>query len=55
MNWIIENLANIGIISALVLMVALIVVKLIKDKKSGKGGCGCGCGECAMKEFCHKK
>jgi len=32
--------------AALVVIVALIIRKMIKDKKAGKSSCGCNCGEC---------
>ena len=31
-----------------------IAVTLIRDKKSGKGGCGCGCESCALHGKCGK-
>lgn len=32
---------------------AAIVVRIIVNKKNGKGSCSCGCGGCAMKDSCH--
>ena len=45
------------LIVALVLaaLVASILVRLVKNKKSGKSSCGCGCSSCAMDGSCHKK
>ncbi len=37
----------------LVAIVALIVMKLIHDKKEGKSSCRCGCQNCAMNGKCH--
>lgn len=34
-------------------IVALIVMRLIHDKKEGKSSCGCGCQNCAMNGKCH--
>lgn len=34
-------------------VVALIIGKMVKDKKSGKGGCGCGCSSCPSAGICH--
>ncbi len=45
-------IATIIISVLLIAVVALIIAKLIKDKKSGKGGCGCGCENCAMSKIC---
>ena len=36
-------------------IIALIVVKMISDKKRGKTSCGCGCDSCGAKDACHKK
>ena len=36
----------------LLLIVGAIVVKMIKDKKSGKSGCSCG-GDCSCCKGCH--
>ena len=43
---IIVALIIIGIVSA-------IIIKMIKDKKSGKSSCGCNCGCCPNSSACH--
>lgn len=43
--WLSQNLATIIISALLLLIVALILRKLWKNRKSG-GACGCGCGDC---------
>ena len=48
-----ENLSTILITAALAAVVALIVVKMIKDKKKGKTSCGCSCTGCAGASICH--
>ena len=53
LNWIVNNLATILISLGLLLIVAAIVVKLVKDKKKGKSSCGCNCDYCAMAGSCH--
>ncbi|MBO5204180.1 MAG: FeoB-associated Cys-rich membrane protein [Clostridia bacterium] len=50
-----EYIPSIIICVILVAVVALIIRKMIKDKKKGKSGCGCGCDACAMKGNCHPK
>ncbi len=45
------NAATIVISLVLLAAVCLIVRKLVKDKKSGKGGCSCG-GNCAACGAC---
>lgn len=37
---------------ALVLILAAIAWKMIKDKKAGKGSCSCG-GDCSKCSHCH--
>lgn len=39
----------------LVVIVALIIYKQVKNKKEGKTSCSCGCSGCAMSSVCHKK
>ncbi|MBP5491813.1 MAG: FeoB-associated Cys-rich membrane protein [Clostridiales bacterium] len=55
MNWILENLGTIVISAVLLLIVALVVFTMIRNKKRGKSTCGCGCANCAAKDMCHKK
>ena len=45
--WIAENLATI--------LITLIILSLVKNKKKGKTSCGCNCAHCAMAGSCHKK
>lgn len=52
--WIAENIGTISVTAILVLVVALIVRKLVADKKKGKSSCGCNCAHCAMAGSCHK-
>ena len=54
MTWIINNIATIIISFMLVAIIALIVFKLVKDKKANKSSCGCNCAHCAMAHSCHK-
>ena len=43
-NWIVG--------AAVLLLVAAAIVKMVKDKKTGKGGCSCG-GDCSKCKHCH--
>ena len=47
-----QNYLTIIIIAVLVLMVALIIRSIVKDKKAGKNTCGA---HCANAGYCHKK
>ncbi len=49
-NW--QTLAVGGV---LLLIIALAVVKLVRDRKRGKSSCSCGCEGCANAEFCHSR
>ncbi len=42
----------VGIILAAV--IAVIVIKMLKDRKKGKSSCGCGCENCPSANMCHK-
>ena len=42
------------VLIALIVIVALIIVSMVKDKRSGKSTCGHGCQNCAMHGQCHK-
>ncbi|MBO5036902.1 MAG: FeoB-associated Cys-rich membrane protein [Clostridia bacterium] len=55
LDWLINNLGTIAVLVILAIIVTLIVIKLIKDKKQGRSSCGCGCQNCSMSEHCHKK
>ena len=51
--WLYENLGTIIISLVLIAIVALITIKLIKDKQKGKCACGHNCAHCAMCSCCH--
>ena len=50
--WLTANLGNIVVSLILICIVTAIIVKMIKDKKQGKGSCGCE--HCPMHGKCHK-
>ena len=51
--WISANIGTIIICAVLVLIVAAIIFKLVRDKRKGKSSCGCTCAHCAMSGTCH--
>ena len=53
LQWINENVGTILICMGLIVIVALIVRSLIRQKKQGKSSCGAGCAHCAMHGQCH--
>lgn len=52
MEFITQNMGTIAVLLVLAVIVGLVIFKMRKDKKAGKGSCGCGCGGCAMKDSC---
>lgn len=54
LSWLFVNWQSILVGSILLFGVVLIIRKLIRDKKRGKG-CGCGCEGCALSSQCHGK
>ncbi|MBR6120409.1 MAG: FeoB-associated Cys-rich membrane protein [Oscillospiraceae bacterium] len=62
LSWLQANLLTIVVGLILLLVVALIVRRLVLDKRAGKhicggscGSCGGGCGSCPMQGQCHGK
>lgn len=50
-----ENLSTIIIALAVAAVTASIIVRMIRNKKKGRGACSCGggCGGCSMTGICH--
>ena len=46
--WISTNIGNIVVTLALLVVVAAVIFKLIKDKKNGRSSCGGDCAHCGM-------
>ncbi len=55
LSWIINNIGTIVVALIICTIAAIIIVKMIKDKKKGKSSCGCGCSNCPMSGSCHHK
>ena len=55
-EWILNNIATIGVSLVVTGLVAAVVVKMLRDRKNGKSACNCGCAceGCSMKGMCHK-
>ncbi|MCR5846952.1 MAG: FeoB-associated Cys-rich membrane protein [Lachnospiraceae bacterium] len=54
-SWLLSNIWTIVISVVLLVIVSLIIVKLVKDRKNGRSSCGCGCEGCSMNGSCNKK
>lgn len=50
--WLAQNISTIIVAAVLILIVALIVKYLIKNKRQGKSSCGAGCAHCALHGKC---
>ena len=55
LNFITQNWGTLLISVVLIVLVALIVFKMRRDKKRGKSSCGCGCDNCPSSGMCHRK
>ena len=55
LNWFAANLGTILISLVLAVIVTLIVVYLLRQKKAGKSSCGANCAHCAMHGQCHER
>ena len=49
-----QNIGTIAVTLILAAVVAMIIIKLNKNKKIGRSSCGCGCGSCPHSELCHR-
>ena len=50
LSWLSDNLVNIALIAALVLIVALLIRVMVRDRRAGKAPCGGNCASCGA---CH--
>ncbi|MCI9444878.1 MAG: FeoB-associated Cys-rich membrane protein [Oscillospiraceae bacterium] len=51
--YIASHMGYIAVTLVLVLIVAAVIAGMVRDRRSGKGGCGCGCKGCANAPYCH--
>ena len=54
LDWFAANLGTSLISLVLLVIVSLIVVYLLRQKKAGKSSCGANCAHCAMHGQCHE-
>ena len=54
LDWLKSNIGTIVVSLALGSVIALVIVRMVKDKKKGRMSCGCGCTHCAMAGVCHR-
>ncbi|MCD7812257.1 MAG: FeoB-associated Cys-rich membrane protein [Ruminococcus sp.] len=48
-----ENIGTIIVGLIVFAIVALVVIKMVRDRKQGKSSCGCGCEHCQNSQSCH--
>lgn len=53
--YIVSHMGYIVVTLVLILIVAAVIFRMVRDKRSGKSGCGCGCSGCANAPYCHPK
>ena len=53
-NWLAENLGTILISIILIVLVAIIIRSVIRDKKMGRSTCGGSCASCKMCAACRQ-
>ncbi|MBD5150789.1 MAG: FeoB-associated Cys-rich membrane protein [Oscillibacter sp.] len=51
--YIVSHMGYIVVTLVLILIVAAVIGQMVREKKTGKGGCGCGCKGCANAPYCH--
>ena len=52
--WISANLVNIVLTAVIVLIVALLICVMVRDKRAGKSSCGGNCADCGACSACGK-
>lgn len=55
LNFIIANGSTLVVGLGVVVLLASVTIKLIRDKRSGKSSCGGGCAGCPCNGSCHTK
>jgi len=55
LEWIKGNFPTIFTAAVITALIVLAMIKLIKDKKTGKSSCGCCCDRCSSANICHRE
>ena len=55
MAWLTDNIGTIVVAAILVIIVALILRKMIRDRRAGRRNCSCGCEGCPGSASCGKR
>ena len=52
LSWLSDNLVNIALIAAIVVIVALLIRVMVRDRRAGKAPCGGNCASCGACHSC---
>lgn len=55
LEYLAQNFGYILVAGVLILIVAAILLRMVRNRRAGKGGCGHGCAGCAHAAFCHSE
>ena len=53
LEYLAQNFGYILVAGVLLLIVAAIILRMVRNRRAGKGGCGHGCAGCAHAGTCH--
>ena len=53
LTFITQHGGEIVVCLVLLAIVSAIILRMVKDRRAGKGGCGCNCGGCPNAGACH--
>ena len=53
--WLQANWGSLVVGLVLLGVVCAILVHMVRQRRSGHGGCGCGCADCPSKGICHEE
>ena len=52
LSWLSDNLVNIALVAAIVLIVACLIHVMVRDRRAGKAPCGGNCASCGACHSC---
>ncbi|NLW54453.1 MAG: FeoB-associated Cys-rich membrane protein [Clostridiaceae bacterium] len=55
LSWIAANIGTIIVSAVLIVIVSLVIIGMVRDKKKGKSPCGGKCGGCPSANACHDR
>ncbi len=52
-SWISSNIGTLAVLAVVIVIAALIIIGMRRDKKKGRSSCGNNCAHCQMAGQCH--